>query len=79
MAEYRSANVVVTGAVGEQAAAAHLCRTIDSSRVINLAGRTTLRDMLVLYTIADVLVTNDSGPGHFASLTGIDSIVANAK
>jgi ADP-heptose:LPS heptosyltransferase len=40
-----------------------------------MAGRTTLREVLVLYTLADVLVTNDSGPGHFASLTGIDSIV----
>jgi ADP-heptose:LPS heptosyltransferase len=31
----------------------------------------TLRDLLVLYTLADVLVTNDSGPGHFSSLTPI--------
>jgi len=29
----------------------------------------------VLYTLAHVLVTNDSGPGHFASLTPIRSIV----
>ena len=29
----------------------------------------------MLYTLADVLVTNDCGPGHFASLTDVDSIV----
>jgi len=29
----------------------------------------------VLYTMADVLVTNDSGPGHFASMTRIDTVV----
>jgi ADP-heptose:LPS heptosyltransferase len=75
LADYPSAHVVVTGAAVERAAAADLCRAIDSPRVVNLAGRTTLRDVLILYTIADVLVTNDSGPGHFASLTGIDSIV----
>jgi ADP-heptose:LPS heptosyltransferase len=34
-----------------------------------------LRELLVLYTLADVLVTNDSGPGHFASMTNIHSIV----
>jgi len=75
VADYDSANVVVTGAAVEHAAAATVCRAIGSPRVINLAGVTTLRDVLVLYTMADVLVTNDSGPGHFASLTEIDSIV----
>ena len=30
-----------------------------------------LRQLLVLYTLADVLVTNDSGPAHFATLTPI--------
>jgi ADP-heptose:LPS heptosyltransferase len=34
-----------------------------------------LRELLVLYTLADTLVTNDSGPGHFASMTDIHSIV----
>jgi ADP-heptose:LPS heptosyltransferase len=73
--DYGSVNIVVTGAPVEEAAASALCQAIDSPRVINLAGLTTLRDVLVLYTIADVLVTNDSGPGHFASLTDIDNIV----
>jgi len=34
-----------------------------------------LKELLTLYTMADVLVTNDSGPGHFASMTDIHSIV----
>jgi ADP-heptose:LPS heptosyltransferase len=29
----------------------------------------------VLYTLSDILVTNDSGPGLFASLTDIETIV----
>src|SRR5439155_25623900 len=44
---------------------------VSSSRVIQLAGRTTLRQLLVLYTRSDILVTNDSGPAHFASMTPI--------
>ena len=36
-----------------------------------MAGKTTLRELLVLYCLADVLVTNDSGPAHFATLTSI--------
>jgi len=38
---------------------------------IRLAGKTTLRQVLVLYTRSAILVTNDSGPAHFASMTPI--------
>jgi ADP-heptose:LPS heptosyltransferase len=75
LADHREATVVITGAPSERAAAEALCRDIASPRAINLAGRTTLRDVLVLYDLADVLVTNDSGPGHFASLTSIEAVV----
>jgi len=44
---------------------------VGSSRVIPLAGKTTLRQVLVLYTRSEMLVTNDSGPAHFASMTPI--------
>jgi len=75
LADHPDATVVITGAPSEQPAAEEVCRAIDSPRAVNLAGRTTLRDLLVLYELADVMVTNDSGPGHFASLTSMDSIV----
>jgi ADP-heptose:LPS heptosyltransferase len=52
-----------------------VARQLASERVVCLAGKTTLRELLVLYGLADVLVTNDSGPGHFASMTDIQSIV----
>ena len=67
--------VIITGAPSEQESAEMVCREIGSDRAICLAGKTTLRELLVLYTLADILVTNDSGPGHFASMTGIHSIV----
>jgi len=73
--EYQESQLVITGATSEKKAAADLCLRWASPRVINLAGKTTLRELLVLYTIADILVTNDSGPAHFASLTNIQSIV----
>ena len=34
-----------------------------------------MRELLTLYTLADVLVTNDSGPAHFASLTPVHTVV----
>ena len=67
--------VAFSGAPAEREAAEALVRQVNSPRAFSLAGATTLRQLLVLYTLADVLVTNDSGPGHFASLTDIDTVV----
>ena len=66
--------VVMTGAPSEAAAADTLVSRIGSERCFSLAGKTTLRQLLILYTLAELLITNDSGPAHFASLTPINVI-----
>jgi ADP-heptose:LPS heptosyltransferase len=75
LAAYPGGLVVLTGAPSEQAAAEALCRSLGSPRATSVAGQTTLRELLTLYTLANVLVTNDSGPGHFASLTPVHAVV----
>jgi ADP-heptose:LPS heptosyltransferase len=72
---YPDVCIAFTGAPGEAAAAQKLVEQIGSERCISMAGKTTLRQLLVLCTLAEVLVTNDSGPAHFASLTPIDVVV----
>jgi len=67
-------HVAFTGAPDEAVAVEPLVREIDSDRCVSLAGKTTLRQLLVLYGLAQVLVTNDSGPAHFATLTPVDVI-----
>ncbi|MCX5759183.1 MAG: glycosyltransferase family 9 protein [Candidatus Hydrogenedentes bacterium] len=67
--------IIVTGTENERAAAETLCRALDTPRAASLAGRTSLPELLALYTLSAVLVTNDSGPGHFAALTDIASVV----
>lgn len=42
---------------------------------INLCGKTTLDQLLTLYSISQILITSDSGPAHFATLTEINIIV----
>src|SRR5437773_11573254 len=59
------------GAPAEAAPDLRLADEVGSSRVIRLAGKTTLRQLLVLYTRSEILVANDSGPAHFASMTPI--------
>ena len=66
--------IAFTGAPTEAAAINQLASDVASSRVISLAGKTTLRQVLVLYTRSEILVTNDSGPAHFASMTSIQVV-----
>jgi ADP-heptose:LPS heptosyltransferase len=58
-----------TGSPAEAAAINQLAKAVGSNRVLPLAGKTTLRQLLVLYMRSAILVTNDSGPAHFASMT----------
>ena len=67
-------HIAFTGAPDEQAATDALSAAVDADRCFSVAGQTSLRQLMTLYSIADVLVTNDSGPAHFAALTEIDVI-----
>lgn len=66
--------IAFTGSPDERKEADNLAARVQSARCISLGGRTTLRQLLVLYGLAEVLVTNDSGPAHYASLTPIDVV-----
>lgn len=66
--------VAFTGSPDERAAAEALVADVASPRCISVAGRTTLPQLLALYSISRVLVTNDSGPAHFATLTPINVV-----
>jgi ADP-heptose:LPS heptosyltransferase len=68
---YPELQIGMTGGPTEGQAIAVLVGQVGSDRCFNLAGRTTLRQLLVIYGLAEVLVTNDSGPAHFAALSPI--------
>ncbi len=68
--------VVVLMGIGEAAESARdITARVGDPRCIDFVGRTrTLTDVLQLFHQSDLLVTNDSGPAHFATLTPIKSI-----
>lgn len=70
-----SVYVIVTGVESEAADAAYICQQVASPRVVDLTGRTTLTELLHLFHLARVVITNDSGPAHFAALTRTHVIV----
>ena len=71
---YPNLVIGLTGSPSEAAGAQELVDAIDSDRCVNFGGTTTLRQLLVLYFQADVMVTNDSGPAHYSALSPIDVI-----
>ena len=71
---FSEVTVAFTGGPEEAVAGAELARRVSSTRCISLAGKTTLRELLVVYTLSKVLVTNDSGPAHFATLTPVQVV-----
>jgi ADP-heptose:LPS heptosyltransferase len=64
----------LTGAPDEARPIEAMVQEIGSPRCFSLAGKTTLRQLLVLYTLSELLITNDSGPAHFAAMTQIHTL-----
>jgi len=72
--EYENLAVVFTGGPDEEAGARELVELVGSPRCVNFAGRTTLDELFALYCRSEIMVTNDSGPAHYATVTPIDII-----
>ena len=63
--------IIITGVESERKDVDVICDAVSPERCINFAGKTTFSELIDLYNIADVLITNDSGPVHFSSMTYI--------
>ena len=67
--------ILITGVASEKPDAQYVCSRLGSSRALDLTGQTTMTELLHVLNLAHVMVTNDSGPAHFAALTRIHVIV----
>jgi ADP-heptose:LPS heptosyltransferase len=53
-----------------------LIAKVQSPACLDLTGYTrSIRELLMLFHASDLLITNDGGPGHFATLTPIQTMV----
>jgi ADP-heptose:LPS heptosyltransferase len=48
---------------------------VGHDRCVNFAGRLSLEELPALYQLAEVMLTNDSGPGHFSAVTALRTFV----
>jgi ADP-heptose:LPS heptosyltransferase len=71
---YDDVVVLITGAPDERAAAERLAAS-NAPRSVSFAGHSALAELPALYAHATVMVSNDSGPAHFAAATGLPTIV----
>lgn len=68
---YSDVVILMIGSEEETEKVESLTRNILSDRCINFAGLTSIQELTALYSVSALLLTNDSGPAHFAAATEI--------
>lgn len=72
----RGYTVGVIGLVEDKPLARQIQAHCDSTRCLDLTGYTkTVRELMLLFHLASLLITNDGGPIHFATMTPVPAIV----
>jgi ADP-heptose:LPS heptosyltransferase len=67
--------IVLTGAGADRETTGLLAKKLSDQRCLDLTGQTTFEELMDLFSVSQALITNDSGPAHFASLTPIKNFV----
>ena len=75
LADYADVLVLITGAAAERMESERLRSQVGHERCINFAGRVEFHELPALYDISALMLTNDSGPGHFSAVTGLRTFV----
>ena len=70
LAAERSAKVVIFGGPGETEIAADISLNLEGT-CLDLAGKTSLRELMALIRRCSLFITNDSGPMHIAAAFGV--------
>lgn len=68
--------VGIIGMMNDKSLAKQILEHCADNNCMDLTGYTSsIRELLILLSLGSLLITNDGGPGHFASLSGIASII----
>ena len=67
--------ILITGSPAEFDYVEKVRIVANIKNALNFAGQVTFAELPPLYTLSDVMVTNDSGPGHFSAVTPLRTVV----
>jgi ADP-heptose:LPS heptosyltransferase len=67
--------ILITGSPAEFVYVDKVRFVANVKNALNFAGQVSFSELPPLYTISDVMVTNDSGPGHFSAVTPLRTVV----
>jgi len=73
--QYPSDLILITGSPAEFAYVEKVRVVANIKNALNFAGQVSFTELPPLYTLSDVMVTNDSGPGHFSAVTPLRTVV----
>ncbi|MDD3468131.1 MAG: glycosyltransferase family 9 protein [Campylobacterales bacterium] len=71
---YPNIIILLTGAPSEREGL-DVIRVALGERCVNFAGSTTFAELAPLYSVSRLMLTNDSGPAHFAAVTDLPTFV----
>ncbi len=72
---YPNVVILLTGGKSERPGLDAITTAVQSNRCVNFAGHTSLSELPALYTVGAFMLSNDSGPPHFASVTNMPTFV----
>jgi ADP-heptose:LPS heptosyltransferase len=67
--------ILITGSPAEFVYVDKVRSFANVKNALNFAGQVSFAELPPLYTLSDVMVTNDSGPGHFSAVTPLRTVV----
>jgi ADP-heptose:LPS heptosyltransferase len=67
--------ILITGSPAEFVYVDKVRAVANVKNALNFAGQVSFAELPPLYTLSDVMVTNDSGPGHFSAVTPLRTVV----
>jgi len=72
---YPKVVILLTGGKSERPGLDAITMAVQSDRCVNFAGLTSLSELPALYAVGAFMLSNDSGPPHFASVTNMPTFV----
>lgn len=80
LVQLHDVRIVLVGGPAEAEMNSYIYDRVCSDRssttpVVNLTGQTSLKDLMALFVMADIVIGADTGPLHMAAATGIPDVI----